>query len=184
MTSPNKKERRRERLRREEADALARELARPRRIDEDFRHLVVGHRRVQLLVLPSFDPVVCWDIRGTPDGLALYQARGPAHQDDMLSPGYWKLDCPKDVLEGFVRRLSDLRLPLAPPLPRMVGLDGTTYEIGIFGLHQWSCRFRWWEDLPEEWAELAEVAREMVSTFGRSAVIGVAGSEHTEPGPE
>ena len=169
MSSSNKKERRRQRLRQADEEALARELARPRRVDEDFHARGIGFRRVQVFVLPSFDPVRSWDIRerrGEASGeLALYYAEGPAGRDEMLSPGYRRLACPSNVLGRFVARLSAVRVCPVPPPLAYAGLDGTSFGVSIFGDLYSECRLRWWGDPPADWVEVNVVVQEMIATF-------------------
>jgi hypothetical protein len=171
MQPLNKKERRRQRLRQADVDQYLRELARPRRVDEDFNApLIVGRRLVQVVQIPSFEPLSSWDVRETADGLALFHASGPAGRDKVLSPGYARLDCPTAVLTRFVARLADLRLPVAPPPSNVALLDGARYELAV-SQWLWSCRFRWSEDLPTEWSPLASVALEMINAFANLPVI-------------
>lgn len=170
MNSPNKKERRRERLKQAHEEQLAREMARVRRVDEDFHaRLIVGFRRVQVFVLPSFDVVRSWDVRegsgAARDGLALYYSEGPAGQAEVLSPGYRRVACPSDVLAGFVDRLSAMRVcPVPPPLTHS-GLDGAIYGVSIFGDLRAECRLRWWDEPPADWADVGVVVREMITAF-------------------
>jgi hypothetical protein len=178
-----KKKRRAERVeRRRELDKqeLASELTRVRRLHDDVRARRLGYRLVQILVCPTFEPTHSWDIReGALDAggkLAVYHAQGPAGTET-FSPGYSQLACPSASIEGFLAKLSALRLILVAAPPTRTGRDGVTYELSLFSDLGAKCRIEWWcEHYPPEWTELVTLARGMIDTFTACPPIERTGS--------
>ncbi len=141
----------------------------------------------RLVVLPSFENSVGWDVRSWP------VPGGPAQP--RLFRSCWRMDldsgafgsplerlkhprpyrptvevvsAPIDAtrIEGVVRRLQAIPIPLAVAEPP-VGLDGTSYELHV-GKSFCRARIAWWNRLPEEWSALGPVLAEMESIFESS----------------
>jgi hypothetical protein len=125
------------------------------------------------MVLPSFENTVVWDL----------YSRTARHEIEshVLTRSLWRMDVDLRVLrspierlkhprpylptiertqidlsanevETLMRRFREVSISLTVPKPLM-GCDGTTYELALFSV-PCELRLRWWESLPEAWAEL------------------------------
>lgn len=138
----------------------------------------------QLLIMPSFENVICWDVLDV----------GPTHESGgiRLHRTCWRMDFDFEALNDPIKRLrhprpyhptletawteldrtaltailagfSAIRIPLHVTNPDW-GCDGTTYELAI-GDYFWNTRIRWWNHLPDEWQELQAPLDELEKLF-------------------
>ena len=87
--------------------------------------------------------------------------------------GYERLPYEPARLSKFFEKLTAISLPLTPYINNYAGVDGTLFQLAVFGDLYSSWRFHWWEDAPPQWYLLVEIANEMVAAFdivaGKSA---------------
>jgi hypothetical protein len=138
----------------------------------------------QLLILPSFENAVSWDvirIVSRDDGAQtrLYRScwRMDIDSEAMSSPvERLKLPRPysptfetdwvlvdKERLEAILARLNAARVPLTVGTARL-GCDGTSFELSVGDFFN-NARIGWWQDLPEEWRELRPVIADLENLF-------------------
>ncbi|MCA9095540.1 MAG: hypothetical protein KDA68_18805 [Planctomycetaceae bacterium] len=152
-----------------------------------FGTLIERHRSVpvcQLLILPSFENPVSWDVVKVVSRKEDAQTR--------LHRSTWRMDVDCRVMSSPIERLKNPR-PYLPTLetewlfidaaklenvlsklrsiriPLLIagtqgGLDGTSFELAV-GEFSCNARIRWWCDMPKEWQELASVVAELDSLF-------------------
>ena len=148
----------------------------------------IGHVRgtpiCQLMILPSFEDMVCWDAidahvgRQTTemrlyrtcwlqevDGEALNspveRMKHPRPYPPSLEIGSVPID--KDKLQAIVARAIATPVPLAVA-EAPLGLDGTNFELA-FGHFFCQARLAWWCDLPQEWQALTPLVADLSSLF-------------------
>jgi len=144
---------------------LERIRTRPRPATEDVRLWgSTGARRLQLIVVPSFEGGRAWDVR------ELYESDWLLFGSDVVdfSPlsvkGLWKLPIESARLKNFYQRVTSIQLELGPPLEEFGGLDGTITQLAAFsGYSEWS--FQWWSYFPPAWQPLTVIAEEMLAAF-------------------
>ena len=149
----------------EEAEAWHIARFEPRQIETDVDVPGIGLRRVQLVYAPSFDPGYSWDIRQLVDSFRLYRSHVSVADRDYVLKGYRQLDIPSDVLKQYFADLKSLTLSVEPVLNGMMGLDGPSYQLAIFGDMSSSVRFTWWSNPPSQWRRMADIAEYMIETF-------------------
>lgn len=144
------------------------------------RHLPV----CKLLILPSFDNPVSWDVvrvfeRGADPQLRLYRsvwrmdidhevfdspeerAKHPETYRPTLETA-WVLIA-EDQLTAILNRFHTIHVPILVP-NEMDGMDGIDYELTV-GDHMFNVRLGWWCEMPKEWRELQPIANELVRLF-------------------
>jgi hypothetical protein len=147
----------------------------------------VGSPFCRFVVLPSFENSVAWDVRSTPVpgkpaelrlfrscwrmdldlhalGSPVERLKHPRPYRPTVEVGAAPIDAAS--IQELVRRLQNIPVSLSVANPPS-GCDGTNYEleIGHFFCH---ARIAWWVCLPEEWAALGPVVKEMVALFESS----------------
>ena len=153
-----------------------------------FGTLIERHRSVpvcQLLILPSFENPVSWDVikivsrheaaqtrlcRSTWQMEVDEQAmsspverlRHPRPYKPTLETDWVLVDATR--LEAILSRIRGIRIPLMLAESH-VGLDGTSFELAIGGDCFCNARIGWWCDMPKEWQELAPVVAELERLF-------------------
>lgn len=142
---------------------------RSREISEDpiILNREFGQRRAQVVYAPSFEDQYAWDIRETKGGLALFRSDVIAELRSDLRyklRDYDEIAADPVVLGGFLGRLNALSLPFIMP-SQISGLDGTHFELAVFGSHSSSIRFQWWCEPPAHWHELGSLATGMINCF-------------------
>lgn len=145
------------------------------------------HRSVpicQLLILPSFENPISWDVikvasRQAGAQTRLYRScwRMDLDSQAMSSP-VERLKHPRPFkptletewvlidsgkLAAILARLQDIRILLTPP-NAPGGCDGTIFELAVGGFFC-NARIGWWCDLPEEWHGLRPVVEELERFF-------------------
>lgn len=146
-----------------------------------------GRPSCRLVILPSFNNPVAWEVRSLP-------VRGKPAQPRLFR-SCWRMDVDLQALgspverlkhpreyrptvevgsapidpariDGLVRRFRMISIPLAVA-EGPCGCDGTNYELemGDFFCH---ARIGWWVRLPREWEALDPVVAEMVDLFESS----------------
>jgi len=149
----------------------------PRSAYDDAHARGIGHRRIQLIVAPSFDDeaTFVWEVREGQEW-QLICPRVIETQPWLQVVGHQVVPFPSDVLAAYFESVTSLTLPLRPDLRKRGGHDGTLFEFAIFGdlFSEW--RFRWWSDSPPHWGPLVELADEMHAAFV------AARDQMTEPG--
>jgi hypothetical protein len=148
-------------------------------IDEDWRRVQteprpatrdvvargIGHLRMQLLVLPSFEEASAWEVRYQAAGWRLFSPRVFKGSAGVELLGYDAVDFPAEKLEDYFKRVVRLSFPLAPDLGGCAGADGTGYQFAVFGDLYSSWRFHWWSQSPKQWQPLVDIASEMHVAF-------------------
>ena len=138
----------------------------------------------QLLILPSFENAVSWDVIRVAHRRAGAQAR--------LYRSCWRMDIDLHAMSSPVERLKYPRpysptveanwvvidrsrvevilarlrtapIPLAVVGPRM-GCDGTAFELSV-GESFCNARISWWGDMPKEWQQLQPIVAELEQLF-------------------
>lgn len=137
----------------------------PRPAHSDAYARGIGVRRLQLIVVPSFEPATVWDVRQQGHEWQLIRPRVVATEPTMLVVGHDAVPLPSATLAAYFDRVTALTLPLRPDLSGYGGADGTLYELSVIGdlLSAW--HFQWWSTWPEQWRPLVELAEEMHTAF-------------------
>ncbi|MDG3002396.1 hypothetical protein [Paludisphaera mucosa] len=128
----------------------------------------IGVRRLQVVLVPSFEQGFAWDVRVL--GVTWRLFRSEISNEDYSGPklsGYEELDASGDMLREYFDKLRTLTLPIGPLLNDMGGLDGTDYHLALFGDLQSEVRLRWWTESPPQWSPLVAIADDMIETFLR-----------------
>lgn len=144
-----------------------------------------GFRIMQILELPSFDPVRSYEIfrvRG-------FDARTDSPADSfylLRTIWYWDRDMERlgnekpekylpdieyayyeianDIVVTIFERFSK-HIPIwSYPADQYLGYDGTYYELAFSGF-QIGVRYRWWEDKTEGWQLLSDAFMETMTQF-------------------
>jgi hypothetical protein len=152
-----------------------------------FGTLIERHRSVpecQLLILPSFENPISWDVVrlvSSKEGpqVRLYRStwrmdvdlrafespverlKQPRAYTPTLETDWVLIDAGK--LETILLRIASIRIPLMLSQHR-VGCDGTSFELAVGGFFC-NARVGWWCDLPTEWQELGPVVTELQHLF-------------------
>ena len=138
----------------------------------------------QLLILPSFENPVSWDVirivsRQSGAQTRLYRScwrmdvdsqamsspverlKHPRPYKPTLETDWTLVDARK--LEAILSRFGGIRVPLTLATAP-VGCDGTSFELAL-GHSFCHARIGWWCDMPEEWHELGPVVAELERLF-------------------
>jgi hypothetical protein len=139
----------------------------PRGFGDDVSAPGIGIRRVQVVFAPALRPGFAWDIRVLDATWRLFrsQVQDEEHGEPAKLLGYEELDAGGDVLRGYFDELRALALPIGPLFNDTGGLDGTNYQLSLFGDLHSEVRFRWWSDAPPQWEPLTMIVDEMTETF-------------------
>lgn len=130
-----------------------------------------GFRRLQLVVADSFEQSSAWELRHGPEWL-LYHSHVVSGQAEILLTGYDRVVMSSDLLGSYFARVTKVNLPLVPDLSSSGGLDGTNYELAVFGDLSSQWRVQWWSTAPPHWKPLVELALEMDAAFTRAWTSG------------
>ena len=176
----------------ERLEARARELIRDEKLFDGRR----GLRMFQMVVEPSFEDAVCWNVFQSgigPDakhfgGRAVWR-RG-ADMEKLhtpltrlkhlgeLSPTVEArvFELPGELVESSLGPLKSVSIPVfAEKVP--MGLDGTGYELTLCESYFAVARFEWWQQGPAEWERLTETA---LSIFDKLEAF-TSGRQSDEP---
>lgn len=124
----------------------------------------IGRRRLQLLVLPSFQEGMAWEVREAEDW-RLARSQVVETEPEVMLLGYESIPFASEELASYFERTASLTLPLRPDQGEGGGCDGTLYELALFGAGFSAWRFQWWSVWPEPWRPLVELAAEMETAF-------------------
>ncbi len=153
---------------RNQDDGLYRTELRP--ATQDISGIGIGVRRLQLIVSPSFSDAKAWEVRNGPKGWSLYRTTVLQAGPDAYLVGYDRLAIPTDRLATYFEKIIAISLPIAPDLSGTWGLDGTTYQLALFGDKSTSWRFQWWSEGPCNWQPLADIVSEMILEFSSAPI--------------
>ncbi len=80
--------------------------------------------------------------------------------------GYQTVDVASAILDDLLTRFRSARLPLdGPAEDELMVADGTSVEVGLFGLTS-TCFIRWCQELaPSRWADLAVLTEKALELF-------------------
>lgn len=151
-------------------------------------------RLVQVIILPSFQPFVAWQIFQRTPGEANASTEYVGlrtewrHQEDWqkfyspieqaatlrlkhlnrLAPalGFFQMQVEADWVQAVDARLAALNVPVIVMQHDGVGLDGTRYEL-ILGDYMAVITFHWWKNGPIEWKALSELTNNIFQTLER-----------------
>ncbi len=147
----------------------------PRSLDDDARARGIGQRRLQLAVVPSFEPAAVWEVRQGQEW-QLIRLRVVGTDPEVLVVGHEIVPFASAALSAYFERVSAIYLPLRPDAGGCGGADGTIYEFAVFGDGFSGWRFRWWSSWPEQWRPLVDLADEMLRAFAAAAgAVATAG---------
>jgi hypothetical protein len=135
----------------------------------------IGIRRLQLIVCPTFSESRAWEVRQRDREWRLFGSRVAVPWPDVQLIGYEMLAADSAMLVSLFERGAGMSLPIAPDLSGMGGLDGTVYQLAVFGDMRSEWRFQWWSQPPAHWRPLADLTSEMLTAF-TAASNGVADS--------
>jgi hypothetical protein len=161
----NKRKRREWEREQERQRDMERAMTMPRLVDEPVGWWGSGLPILQLIRLPSFEPEEAWEVRRPPEGLVVYASsvRRIGFRSLQLV-GMQPLEVPSRTLEEFWAEVTSLELSLDIDGDRQ-GLDGTSYELAVFGELSVRIRVRWWEQPPPRWEPLGNLADRMIEVF-------------------
>ena len=125
----------------------------------------IGIRRLQLVVLPSFQKGRAWEIREQAEAWTLYRSEAIQKGLSATLVGYEPVAVDGDTLKAVFQRVTTLSLPLKPDLSQHAGADGTLTQIAVFGDLYTEWRVQWWSRSPSQWKPLADLAEEMIALF-------------------
>lgn len=152
-------------LQQEEDSLWHRIRTEPRPATCDVHARGIGQLRMQLIVCPSFEDGMAWDVRQGPQGWCLFRPRVLGSWPQVQLIGYDTVPFASDRLADYFKRVTALSLPIAPDLSGCCGPDGTTHQLAIFGDMYSSWRFQWWSKPPKQWRPMVEIASEMLAAF-------------------
>jgi hypothetical protein len=153
-----------------------------------------GRHVFQYLILPSFEPLVAWDVlergrRGHPNEVVLVRTcwRKDIDYERMRTPvermkheypleptiELHELPAPSAELELLASELRTMRLPLGGPLAKVTIVDGTMCEVAIEQSSYWQafaakCRLTWHGLLGPDWAPLKAWVERAEAVFDRA----------------
>lgn len=145
----------------------------PRSAYADAHARGTGLRRLQLLILPSFETASVWEVRQGREW-QLIRPRIVETEPALLVVGHEVVPFSSAALAAYFERVAALTLPLRPDLSGHGGADGTLYEMALFGDLYSEWRFRWWDDWPALWRPLVELADELHTSFSAACVADTA----------
>lgn len=149
-----------------------------------------GVRLLYLLVMPSWEPSINYEIYRT-------QTRH-LPISHLVAVTRWRVDTDAAKFATPIERLKYPR-PLTPTFERqsfetstefvsvildrfmavsiptltnthILGLDGTSYEVGLGNSLVWSC-FHWWEKPPSEWQSLGTVFQDTLQELEKMVAV-------------
>lgn len=147
-----------------DAAEWSRACSEPRRIDHPLFAVGLGIRRLQIVVCPSFEPGRAWEVRQSGDW-ALYASTVVSEEWEPALIGYERVSFSSERLAALFGDLISTSLPLAPDLSGGGGLDGTRYELAVFGDLSSEWRLQWWSKWPVSWSPVIEQALAMDHEF-------------------
>jgi hypothetical protein len=136
-----------------------------RHFSEDVSAPGIGARKIQVILVPAFEPGFAWDVRLLAPTWRLFRSSVVTSPRSDHLVGYEELDAPSDLLQSHFERLRGISVPLAPPLPDAAGADGTTYHLALFGGLSSELRIQWWSEYPDSWSPAVAIANEMIQEF-------------------
>lgn len=126
----------------------------------------IGTRRLQLVVMPSFEEPSIWELWVRPSReWQLVRPRVVQSEPPVLLVGNDALPFSSSAVAAYFERVVSLHLPLRPDLSGCGGADGTYYELTVCGDLSSGWQFHWWSHWPEQWKPLVELADEMHAAF-------------------
>ena len=135
-----------------------------RRPGEDVELRGIGLRRAHLRCTPSFGPGDAYDIRELRGGdLALYHSEVSPRSGWMFE--YVRVPIDGEALASALTQLQAIEVPIKPWVSSTSRLDGTSFEVALFGDLSSEVRFTWWEDAPPKWKPLAALAKKLFKEF-------------------
>lgn len=147
-----------------DAAEWSRACSEPRRIDHSLFAVGLGMRRLQIVVCPSFEPGRAWEVRQSGDW-ALYASAVVSEEWEPQLIGYDRVSFSSERLAGLFGDLISTSLPLAPDLSGGGGLDGTRYQLAVYGDLSSEWRLQWWSKWPAPWSPVVERALAMDREF-------------------
>lgn len=146
----------------------------PRLVRDHVHARGIGLRRLQLIVTPSFENVSVWEIWQAHEW-QLIHPRVVEIEPDLRVVGHDRVPLASTLLAEYFERVCSITVPLRPDMSGSGGLDGTLYELALYGdLFSHWC-FQWWSEAPAQWHPLVKLAEEMHACFT------VANHPGTEP---
>jgi hypothetical protein len=139
-----------------------------RRLEDDVFVPAIGRRRVQVAHAPSFEPGFAWEIRELRGNFSLFRSHIVEVCFYTKLKGYQRLDVSSDVLQDYLHRLRQISLSISPAFMDRDGLDGTTYQLALFGDLHSNVRFVWWSKPPEQWRALVGLTEKMIEEFSKA----------------
>jgi hypothetical protein len=124
-----------------------------------------GTRRLQLIVLPSFQKGWAWEIRQQAETWMLYRSEAIQKRLSVTLVGYELVAVEGAALKTLFQRVTTMSLPLKPDLSQHAGADGTLTQLAVFGDLYTEWRVQWWSHSPPQWKPLADLAQEMFTLF-------------------
>ncbi len=140
-------------------------LSKRRFVHEDISWRGIGHRVLQIVFRPSFEPNRVWEIRKQEETYVVFESRFAQGEEYLLEPGYDLLDCPSDQLKSLIDQLTSIKIAIGVPQSDMIALDGTGYELCLYD-HQQSVRLHWRDDPHQDWQEMALIVKKAIDKFG------------------
>ena len=154
-------------LKQEDEAAWKRAQEEPRLATHDVHARGIGFRRLQLIVLPSFDESSAFEVREQADEWQLFRSQVVESFPTLRLIGYDRVETKSTILEAYFDRITALSLPLKPDLSGGDGLDGVSYQLALFGDLFTEWRFQWWSTSPSQWDPLRCIADEMLQEFSK-----------------
>lgn len=122
----------------------------------------IGFRKLQIVIYPSFEMNLGWDIRNQNGDFVVYEYEINSERD-LINPGYYLLDADSSKLQAIINDFY--RLSVSIFMPEMeIGCDGTSYEVALFTGFQ-ALRFCWWEEPHENWFQVNRMTRNAIEYF-------------------
>ncbi|HQR09231.1 MAG TPA: hypothetical protein PLN21_20585 [Gemmatales bacterium] len=143
----------------------------PRPANQDVFAHGIGQLRMQLIVCPSFEEPVAWEIRQGSDGWKLYRPKVLHPWPNVQLVGYDATPFPSERLASFFHSVTSITMPITPDLTGNIGLDGTIFQIAIHGDMFSSWSFQWWSEPPNQWSSLSNIVSEMLMAFASTVSL-------------
>src|SRR5207237_9393550 len=90
----------------------------PRPATRDVFAFGIGFLRMQLIVCPSFESALAWEVREGPSGWQLFRPRVVQPWPEVHLLGYDAVPFPSERLASYFDSVTALSLPIAPVLSR------------------------------------------------------------------
>ena len=155
---------------REREEAWTHAMTKPRLATEDVCAQGIGLRRLQLIICPSFEPGYAWELRQLDDEWVLYRSELISDAGPLELIGLCRVPFASSALEAFFNRIESLSVPISLHPIDVGGLDGTIYQLAVFGGMYSEVRYQWWSEPPPAWKPLVDIATEMIRML--SAIRG------------